>query len=190
MIDMTHHRGVTLIELVIAIVIISLVTAGLMLLISDTTRRSGDPLIAEQASAIAQAYMEEIQQKRFCDPDWDHDGVPPNDTDCPVHCITSACTSCNGLGSGWTIETRATYDDVCDYTAITGEVPTNQNGATVNGLGQYTVSVSVDSSAAVSLGVAGNTLIGNAGQVVLVTVTVTHPAMNSNVVVSGYLGNF
>lgn len=185
-----QYRGVTLIELVLAIVIISLASAGIMLLISDTTRRSGDPLLTEQASAIAEAYMEEIQQKQFCDPDWDHDGIPPNDTDCPVHCVSSACTSCKALGSGWTVETRATYDDVCDYTSIAGEAPTNQNGTPVNGLGQYQVSVSIDSSAAVTIGTAGNTLAGNNGQVVLINVTVSHPAMQSEVIVSGYRTNF
>ncbi|MDX1519116.1 MAG: prepilin-type N-terminal cleavage/methylation domain-containing protein [Gammaproteobacteria bacterium] len=187
---MKKSYGVTLIELIIAIVIISLATAGIMLLISDTTRRSGDPLLTEQASAIAQAYMEEIQTKQFCDPDWDHDGVPPNNTDCPVHCVASACTVCKGLGSGWTTETRPTYDDVCDYSAISGEVPTSQNGATVNGLGQYQVSVSIDSSASATIGPAGNVLSGNAGQVVLINVTVSHPAMENDVIVSGYRSNF
>ncbi|MCG8324245.1 MAG: type II secretion system GspH family protein [Thiotrichales bacterium] len=185
-----RSRGVTLIELVIAIVVISFAVAGIMLVISDTTRRSSDPLLIEQASAIAQAYMEEIQQKQFCDPDWDHDGVPPNTTDCPLHCVTSACTSCRGLGTGWTIETRPTYDDVCDFTAIGGEVPTHQNGAAVNGLGQYTVSVNIDSSAAASIGTAGNVLAGNNGQVVLINVTVSHPAMDSDVVLSAYRSNF
>lgn len=187
-----YQRGVTLVELIISIVIIAIVVSGIMLLTGELTRRSSDPLILEQANSIARAYIEEINQKQFCDPDWDHDGVPPNTTDCPMHCTVSACTACKTLpgSTGWTTETRATYDDICDFTAITGEVPTNQNGIAVNNLDQYTVSVSIDDGATVSIGTAGNLLTGNTGGAVLVEVTVSHPALTNSVTLSTYRTNF
>ena len=183
------NQGTTLIELITAISIISIVIVGLLVLTSQSTQRSSDPLITEQAIAIAQSYQEEIQQKRFCDPDWDHDGVVPNDTDCPIHCTVSACSSCSLLGTGWTVETRSTYDNVCDYNAL-NEVPTDQNANAIANLGQYTVVVQVIDDAGANIGVAGNVLNGNSGQVVRVNVTVTHPSMDLPIVLSSYRANF
>ena len=186
----TSQHGISLIELVVSIVIMAICISAIMLFTGDPTRRSADPLIREQANAIAQAYIEEINQKQFCDPDWDHDGVPPNTTECPVNCVTSACNSCKAMGTGWTVETRATYDDVCDYSAIAGEAPTTQGGTAVNNLDQYNVSVSVDDGAGVTIGTAGNILSGNSGQAVLVEVTVTHPGLDNAVIMSTYRTNF
>ncbi len=168
--------GATLIELVTAIVIIAIATTGLILLVSDTGGKSADPLVLQQANMIAQAYMEEIQQKQFCDPDYDVDSDPLTPLDCPADCTASVCDvgGCRNLGSA--LEgNRSLFDDVCDFNSISGESPTGQTGALINGLGQYQVSVSIDDSAAVSIGSAGNLLTGNAGQAVRITVTVNHP---------------
>lgn len=182
-------RGATLIELVTAIVIVSLAIAGVLLLTTDTTRRSGDPLLIEQANSIAGAYMEEIQQKQFCDPDWDHDGAPPNDTVCPVNCSASACAVCKGMGSGWATETRPVYDDVCDYDNLSDSGARDQNDNPVTGLNQYTINVNITDDNGATIGTAGNTLTGTSGEVVLITITVSHPAMQSDVIVSAYRSN-
>ncbi len=180
------EKGFTLIEIVISIVIIGIALSTLILLTAKSTERSVDPLYQEQANAIAQAYMEEIMQKSFCDPDWDPDANPATLTDCPVDCGNSACTTCKGTGSGWTTESRANYDDVCDY-AGTDNPPLDQNGAVfATGLEDYSVSVSIDDSAGATL----DTLAGNNGEVVRIDVTVSNPGMRSDVQLSSFRANF
>ncbi|NKB38804.1 MAG: prepilin-type N-terminal cleavage/methylation domain-containing protein [Gammaproteobacteria bacterium] len=172
------EKGFTLIEIVISIVIVGIALSTLILVTAKSTERSVDPLYQEQANAIAQAYMEEIMQKNFCDPDWD--------MDCRTNCVTSACLSCKGMGSGWTTESRANYDDVCDYSG-TDNPPLDQNGDVfATGLGDYSVTVSIDDSATATL----DTLAGNNGEVVRIDVTVSNPGMRNDVQLSSFRANF
>lgn len=86
-----RQHGVTFVELIISIVVISVVVTGLMLLYTTNVSRSADPMIREQALAIAEAYMDEIASKHFDDPD-----------------------GTDGEGA------RAQYDDVDDYAGFSG----------------------------------------------------------------------
>lgn len=63
--DRTRHRqhGLTLVELVLAIVIISIAVSGVLMAYVTMVARSADPLINAQAVAIAEAYMDEILSK-------------------------------------------------------------------------------------------------------------------------------
>ncbi len=65
------QRGLTLIELVMFIVIVSVGIAGILAVLNVTARSSADPLAPKQALAIAEALLEEIQLApfTFCDPD-------------------------------------------------------------------------------------------------------------------------
>lgn len=58
-------RGATLVELVVAIVIIGVALAGVLLVFVRNTSASADPLIWHQATAIAEAYLEEALTKNF-----------------------------------------------------------------------------------------------------------------------------
>jgi prepilin-type N-terminal cleavage/methylation domain-containing protein len=62
-------RGVTLVELIVAIAIIGTGVAGILAVMEATTRRSADPMILQQAQLIGESYLEEILQKKFYDPD-------------------------------------------------------------------------------------------------------------------------
>ncbi|MGA9032233.1 MAG: prepilin-type N-terminal cleavage/methylation domain-containing protein [Sulfuricaulis sp.] len=104
-------RGVTLVELIVAIVILGVALAGVLMVFIRNTSASADPLIWHQATAIAEAYLEEALTKNFTDPD--------------------------GTNVG---ETRATYDNVLDYN-FTDVGARDQNGNPINGLGGYTVQV-------------------------------------------------
>jgi Tfp pilus assembly protein PilV len=63
--------GLSLVELVVFIVIVSAAVAGIIGVIDVTTRSSVDPVIHKQALAIAEAVLEEAQLQPFtyCDPD-------------------------------------------------------------------------------------------------------------------------
>lgn len=116
----SRQRGVTLIELVVSIVILSVAATGILMVMTQTILSSADPMLREQATAIAQSYMEEILTQPLSDPD----GVETN-----------------GPEGG---EIRATYDDVWDYHGLNNSAGAlDQNGATVSGLEGYNIAVSV-----------------------------------------------
>jgi MSHA pilin protein MshD len=58
-----RQRGLTLVELVLSIVIISIAVTGVLSAYVTMVSRSADPLIDVQAVAIAEAYMDEILSK-------------------------------------------------------------------------------------------------------------------------------
>jgi MSHA pilin protein MshD len=61
----SYSRGVTLIELVLSIVIVSIAASAVLGLLSFASRGSADAMVRNQAVAIAQAYLEEIRFKAF-----------------------------------------------------------------------------------------------------------------------------
>ena len=113
------QRGVTLVELVISIVVISIAAVILIQTLSMTYERSADPMVRHQAVAIAEAYLEEIQLRDFNDPD----GI-------------------DGEGA------RAAFDDVDDYDGLVDVGARDQFGVPIADLDDYTVSVSVSGSGA------------------------------------------
>lgn len=152
--------GLSLLELIMVIVIVSVALVGVMSVFITTTKGSADPMARQQAQLIAEAYLEEILLKKFYDPDTN--------------------TVCTGTTGG---ETRATYDNVCDYNGIS-EAPASQLGAAFSGLSGYSVAVSVTSSATLNT-------VNNTGviRVLRIDVTVTAPDGNS-LTLSGYRTNY
>jgi MSHA pilin protein MshD len=116
---MCRQAGTTLIELVIAIVIISIAASTVLMALSTNVASSADPMVRHQAVAIAEAYLEEIALKSFVDPD----GV-------------------DGEGS------RDLYDDVDDYDGLVDNGARNQFDTAIADLSDYTVSVAVTASSA------------------------------------------
>ena len=87
-----RQGGMTLVELIISIVIIGIAVAALYTAMASITGRSADPMLRQQALAIAEAYLEEISLQAF-----------PTSNNCPA--------SANGAG-------RGSFDDVCDYNGL------------------------------------------------------------------------
>jgi len=135
--------GVTLIELVASITIISIALLGTLVAVNTAGLYSGDPMISYQSVAIAEAYLSEIATKSF----------PP-------------------VGSCPSAASRSVYTNICNYSGL-NQVPTDQTGTAISGLGTYTVQVTVDSAAAVL----GSLTAGT--QAVRVDVTVSHPVMDT-----------
>ena len=128
--SMRRQAGTTLIELVIAIVIVSIAVSAILMVMSMTVGHSADPMIRYQAVAIAEAYLEEISLKAFADP-----------------------------GGGDGEASRDLYDDVDDYHGLVDVGARNQFDAALPGLGNYTVSVTVTQSALPSIAASDNYLI-------------------------------
>jgi MSHA pilin protein MshD len=68
---MMRQRGISLVELIMFIVIVSVALAGILLVMDTVTRSSADPLIHKQSLAIAESLLEEVELMpfTFCDPD-------------------------------------------------------------------------------------------------------------------------
>ena len=119
----SHHRGVTLIELVVAITIIAIAVTTILGALAAVATRSADAMMQQQAVAIAESYLSEILQRWVVDPN----GTPTN--------------------TG-----RASWDLVDQYNGLV-EAPHDQFGTAIASLSSYTVSVSTSQSSAFSPGV-------------------------------------
>jgi MSHA pilin protein MshD len=60
-----NQRGVSLVELIMFIVIVSVALAGILLVMNQTTRGSADPLLRKQAITAAYSLLEEVQLQDF-----------------------------------------------------------------------------------------------------------------------------
>lgn len=176
-----HQSGTTLIELIASVTIVAIATFGLMLAISAAVGRSADPMLEQQAAAIAQAYLEEITQAAFCDPD-----LPPSTQTCRQKCTSSACTACGGPGAGLQESGRALYDDVCDYDGLSDTGARDRNGNPIAALAGYDVDVQVFDSG-VTLG--SPAIDADNGEVVRIEVTVSHPGLEHDIALSAFRSN-
>lgn len=109
-----HQRGVTLVELVVSIVIVSIAAAAVLGVMSIISRGSAEALVRHQAVAIGNAYLEEALLKPFDDPD-----------------------GADGESA------RAALDDVNDYHGLNNPGARDQFDNALTGLEQYTVAMSV-----------------------------------------------
>jgi MSHA pilin protein MshD len=115
-----HQRGLTLIELIIFIVIVTVALTGVLMVLNVATQSSADPLVRKQMLTLAEGVLEEVQMQAFtwCD---------PNDAAAATATSAAGCTA-GALGANdqlklpltFTVgETRASalspFDNVADY---------------------------------------------------------------------------
>ncbi len=131
-------RGVTLVELLTTIVIIGIALAAVTSSVTQSVRRSADPLIQHKMILLGQAYADEILGKRFSE-STPIGGIPA---------VTGAAACTIGSEAG---EARALFDDVDDYDGLVESPPQLQSGAALNGYNDFSASVSV-SCAGTALG--------------------------------------
>lgn len=60
-----RQRGITLIELIVTIVIIGIALVSVLAVLSATASHSADNLVDEQATLVAESYLNEILDKPF-----------------------------------------------------------------------------------------------------------------------------
>lgn len=117
------QRGISLIELIMFIVIVSVALAGILLVMNQVTTHSADPLIRKQALAAAESLLEEIELQDF--------------------------NSASGVTNTVTQANRASqYHIVNDYKGFntTGIFPVS-GAAAIPGLGSYNASVAIADTA-------------------------------------------
>jgi MSHA pilin protein MshD len=111
------QRGISLIELIMFIVIVSASLAGILGVMNLVTRHSADPLVHKQALAIAESLLEEIELQ-------DAVATAPNTP------VTAA-------------NRDSVYHIVSDYNGFTMNGITQMSGAAIPGLANYTATVAV-----------------------------------------------
>jgi MSHA pilin protein MshD len=186
----TVQRGVTLIELVIFIVVVSIAVVGLLQIFTRTTASSADPQLRKQALAIAEAMLDEIEGARFtfCDPIKD----PAADTAqnaALFHIATNpdGCTTPQNV-SVTVPATGRPYYNVSDYVRALNTAESYKDDVAKKSFPDgYKVSVTISPDA--GLGPADAMLPSDATpvnmNVLRITVTVTYGA-NQHIVLAGY----
>lgn len=110
------QRGLTLIELIVFIVIVSVALVGVLTVLNVTTKSSADPMIRKQVLAVAEAILEEVQSQAYtlCSPDDANAAIATNATTGAGGCATTV----QGLGAGGAARIANT-DNVGDYAGVT-----------------------------------------------------------------------
>jgi MSHA pilin protein MshD len=178
---LSRQCGLSLIELVVFIVIVSVSIVGIFLVLNKATRTSADPVARKQALAIAESLLEEIELMpfTFCDP---NDANATTATGAFVGAGGCATTvEAIGPGGGETRYSATTpFDNVDDYHGFTmnsgnGGIKDITN-TVLPALNSYSASVSVVQSALGSIA---------ATESLQITVTVTGPG-NTTITLDGY----
>lgn len=114
-----RHRGFTLIEMIVAIVVIGVGLSGVLAVFSTTVGKSADPLVRKQMLTAADDLMEEILLKPYAD----------------------AANSAPAQACG-----RETFNDVDDYEnySTTGKI-CDVDGTPIDALNGFSVLVRVQS---------------------------------------------
>ncbi len=111
-----RERGFTLVEMIIAIVVIGVGLAGVLVAFSTTTRGSGEGLVRRQLLGIAEGLMEEVMSRPY------------------VAVAGGGSANCE----------RSAFNDIDDYNgyATSGRI-CSIDGTEVGSLAGYSVNVSV-----------------------------------------------
>ena len=137
------QAGLSLVELIMFIIIVSVGVAGILTVFNLTVQKSADPQVRKQMLAIAEALLEEAEFKAFtfCDPD------DPN----AALTTTLSSANCTGGTNGANDESklplgpeggevRDTYDNVSDYNGLSLSPATDIIGNSIIG---YSAAISV-----------------------------------------------
>lgn len=170
------HRGFSLIELIVGLVVMSIALTFLTTLFFSNPSRSVEPLLQIRAAQFGSALMDEILSKKF-DELTPEGGLP-------------ACTACSAL-LGSDGESRDSYDDVDDYNDSCGaRIPlTDALGSSPANYNNYEMEVCVfydDNYDGVDDGATGNTAK-------LITINIYLPpgsGLSVPLTFSAYKGNY
>lgn len=118
-----HQAGLTLIELILFLIVVSVGVVGILSVMQVTVRSSADPIIRKQAAALADSILEEILLKGYVDPDGGANVVEGSPT-----------------------PDRTLFDDVDDYNGMSNSLFTDLPAE----LSTYVIGIAVATPAAVN----------------------------------------
>ena len=166
-----NQRGISFVELIMFIIIVSVAVAGVLLTLNTTVKASADPMLQKQALSVAESVLDEIALRPVtrCDPD----GPDPDGPTGPAPCAIAEAIGPEGGETRYSA--TAPFDNVNDYSGFTMSPIRDAENNAIPGLATYTATVNVANTAVA--GVA-------AGDALLVTVRVTGPANIPDISVS------
>ena len=188
-----QQLGVTLVELVVFMVIVSVALVGVLKVLDITNRGSVDPLVRKQAISIAESLLLEIEQQPFtlCDPDDANAATAVTTADCTGGAAASQDKGGAALTSASpNTESRysatAPLDNVADYGGFTmpdancAGICSPGDNTPLAGLSAYKATVTVT-----RVGATANFASFPLSAVLQIAVRVTGPA-NTDVSLTGY----
>lgn len=167
---MARARGVSLVELIVFIVVVTVGLAGVLSAFHLAFRHSADPLWRKTSLALAEAMMEDVLSKGY-----QNDPADPDNTSAILGCTPNTPLPCYANNDLF----RVNYNDVDDYKGWSN-LPRDLSQAylPLAILHDCTVAVAVDAPAALDGGV-------NAKRI-----TVTATCNGEVVALQAYRGNF
>ncbi|WP_420474186.1 type II secretion system protein [Noviherbaspirillum sp. ST9] len=160
-VSVLRQHGVTLVELIIFIVVVSASVVGVLSVMNVSTQRSADPMIRKQALDIAESLMEEVflQSFTYCDPDDEKVSDAANAGECLV-------AEAMGPEVGESRYSATTpFDNVNDYAGFVMNGIVDLTGTAIPALAGY--------NAVVAIAEAGTDYGLAAPEALRITVTVT-----------------
>lgn len=158
------HRGFTLLELVVGIVIFSAAMVTVITLVVNQTRQSIDPVLQTRAANLAQSLADEILGKAYDE----NASLAGGSVRCGEQGTTcSAVLGPDGVGAS--LETREQYDDVDDYHNLLA----NSGGSIQSALGDIvsTESAQLYQGFLIDVAVEYDNQLGEEGKRITITVT-------------------
>jgi MSHA pilin protein MshD len=115
-----RQRGVTLIEIVVAIVIVAIAATAILAAMASITVRGAETMVRQQAVSVAEAYLEEILLQPVASPG----GAAPT--------------------------SRANFNDEDEYNGLSDSGAHDQYGNAIASLANYNVNVAVTQTTALT----------------------------------------
>ncbi|MDP2881514.1 MAG: type II secretion system protein [Azonexus sp.] len=131
------QRGITLIEQIVFIVIVSVGVMGLVSVMNPAIRASADPMLTKQLVAIAESLLNEVLHQPFtwCDPD----DVAASTAQSYADCANPQNVLGPTLGeTRYALGSDPAFDNVADYA---GPMPTIDDPSGSNAMAGYTANI-------------------------------------------------
>lgn len=184
---MTEHHtanqsGVTLVEMIIAIVIISIASVALLQGLGLQTQRNVDPMIQTQAQALARQFLDEAMSRTFFETSAD----PRVDPSISQAEALDSATDTSARDNNAT--NRLAFNNIFEYQDY-NQPAQNIDGSSIDELSGYQINIDIDHSPGLILGTITNPVASCPPAIFLITVTVTDPRGQS-VQLQGYRASY
>lgn len=184
------QRGISLVELIMFVVIVSLGIVGILSVMNVTTKASADPMLRKQALAIAESLLEEIQLQAFT-------YCSPLDANATTALSAAGCFDAANSEDNLPATARVSNapgaarvaNNVADYNALSLPVIYNITGVSSDGINDtdvpgYSALVKI-TQVGNGVGSAPAALANTNTDVLQIDITVTDPGKNT-IVLTGY----
>ena len=144
-----RHSGLTIIELIMFIVIVSVGIVGILAVLNVTVKSSADPMIRKNMLSIAEALLEEVKLMPFtyCDPTDPNASTATSTAACTANYVEELGVLISSAETGQTrISTTTPFNNVNDYYVSGGlslASPVSDIGGTYSAPAGYSATIQI-----------------------------------------------